>query len=173
MENKFKTVLVDFEGDCVYPNYDEARQFYADINDVDLRWVVELSALEAANADAEKVQQSLMKCIEILEEKNKKLSDDLETVKQQAMKFSGQVWDLKAINAELESEISALKIDNQRTIDIGVNMQRKINDRVEAEIARLREALEFIQHECMNDDICPTREQMKIKARESLKTNAR
>lgn len=36
------------------------------------------------------------------------------------------------------------------------------------QVTAAKEALEYINHECMNSDICPTREQMQIKARETL-----
>lgn len=38
---------------------------------------------------------------------------------------------------ELEKELAAEKADKQRVIDIGVNMQRRVNDRVEAENTQL------------------------------------
>jgi hypothetical protein len=44
----------------------------------------------------------------------------------------------------LKKELSAEKADKQRVIDIGVNMQRRVNDRVEAENKILEGTLEEI-----------------------------
>lgn len=57
-DEKFKTLLVDLDGDSTYPNYDEARQFLGNIEDVDLRWMVELSALDSAKAEIAELKRT-------------------------------------------------------------------------------------------------------------------
>lgn len=47
--------------------------------------------------------------------------------------------------AELKAELELEKADKQRVLDIGVKMQRELNDRVEAENRKLRTALEEIK----------------------------
>lgn len=51
---------------------------------------------------------------------------------------------IEAAYLELEKELAAEKADKQRVIDIGVNMQRRVNDRVEAENKILEGTLEEI-----------------------------
>lgn len=53
------------------------------------------------------------------------------------------VYDLARAYLELEKELAAEKADKQRVLDIGVKMQREVNDRVEAKNAGLIEALRF------------------------------
>jgi hypothetical protein len=48
-------------------------------------------------------------------------------------KILGKTPILARAYLELEKENAAEKADKQRVIDIGVNMQRRVNDRVEAE----------------------------------------
>ena len=54
---------------------------------------------------------------------------------------------LKSEIAKLKEELAAEKADKQRVLDIGVKMQREVNDRLEAKNASLIEALRFYAEE--------------------------
>lgn len=128
MENKFREFWICETWDPITCNrriYDNKPTIFYGNKDIDIFHVVEYAALEAANADAEKVQQSLMKCIEILEDKNKKLSD------------AAYVADiLSQKNKVMMEEIDRLQNENKKLSEQLVICDRAIeslaNDRTEA-----------------------------------------
>lgn len=72
---------------------------------------------------------------------------------------------------KLKEELAAEKADKQRVLDIGVKMQREVNDRLEAKNASLIEALEHIaspKHWAVDTFVPEIRDRVKI-SRDALK----
>ncbi len=155
MENNIQRFDVYYDGmdanpDGLWVKYDDMQSALESAN-------AEITALKSElneydpNLSEEKSRLSPQRFIDALKAENEELREELANLKsdREHLETVNNTWAkrdglLQSEITKLKEEISAEKADKQRVIDIGVNMQRCVNDKVEAENAKLRVALERI-----------------------------
>lgn len=109
--------------------------------------------------------------IDDLQSEIARLKEETEQLLCQQRESDHFIMNLQLEITNLKEELAAEKADKQRVLDIGVKMQREVNDRLEAKNASLIEALEHIaspKHWAVDTFVPEIRDRVKI-SRDALK----